>query len=172
MTSTRGQTDTQTLWNPAKLRKLKITSTSFPACVFRGVESGGGGTGSGAISVTVGARGSSQGEGSAGWLLNAHIQCGRFTRELKGMLHSAWCRARCRSHGGRVAAPRQAMAVDSPTWRQLLSTTCSTANERRHMMSGKGNGGVKCLAKGYAASHDTAGREPSPPDSPFQRFSH
>jgi len=73
------------------------------------------------------------------------------------MLHTTWCRARCRSHDGRAAVllqpPHHTMAADSPAMSQLLSPVCLMAKQTRHMMSGKGNRGVKCLAKGYAASH-------------------
>lgn len=73
------------------------------------------------------------------------------------MLHTTWCRARCRLHDGRgtvpLHPPSQIMAADSPATSQLLSPMCLTAKQTRHMMSGKGNRGVKCLAKGYAASH-------------------
>lgn len=44
------------------------------------------------------------------------------------------------------------MAGDSPATSQLLSPMRLTAKQARHMMSGKGNRGVKRLAKGYAAS--------------------
>lgn len=133
------------------LKDKKITSTCFPAWLFGRCVCW---KGRGSVTI-LDLEALPKIKALRGNVLNMHIQGWRFTRELKGMLHTTWCRAHRHSYDGRAAVPLhpcQTMAADSPATSQLLSPMCLTAKQTRHMMSGKGNRGVKCLAKGYAAS--------------------